>query len=62
LLAGDAVRDEMQAYDSWHTEQVGIAVGSDTPMQTTAFSGQGEKNEPLLAAMRAEQQADLAPD
>jgi hypothetical protein len=60
LLAGGEVVEALDAFDSWMSEQIVIALTTGSDASEGALVEVEQKRRPLLETMRAEQAADLS--
>ena len=59
LLCGPEVEAALTAFHNWYIEQFGTAMRASDVMNSKAFSGMERQREPLIEAMKAEQENDL---
>jgi hypothetical protein len=59
LLCGKGVEEALIPFHDWFVDQFGAAVRQSNVLRSTAFDGMETEREPLIEAMKVEQEADL---
>jgi hypothetical protein len=59
LLCGPEVEAALTTFHNWYIQQCATAIRESDAMNSDALNGMERKREPLIEAMKAEQEADL---